>query len=580
MWTVIPICFWCNIKVIYFGSTLIGKGEQSMNLDNLGNIGSQQPIFTPRPPQKAPEIIQEPAAKDTFTKSGGSAEQYVILPPNELAEAAEKGGIFQSVEGSLRKMDIKVQDSLPIIGGYVASLSDEKKQELTNAGYYVFSDKEENWLPTDPTEKRLSEPSPTDSSGKVNEDLSLKDRPKLDGPRFDTPLTRKFQGQGVAIAVIDTGIYPHPDLITPNNRIVAFVDFVNGKKVPYDDGAHGTHVAGDAAGSGLMSDGLYKGPAPKANLIGLKALAGKGGGRTSSVIKSIEWCIRNKEKFNIRVINMSLGHTADKEYWNDPTNLAVQKAYEAGIVVVAAAGNEGPGPKTIGAPGDSPHAISVGAADDNNTTKDPSDDKITDFSSRGPTVGGLMKPDIVAPGEAIISTMAPGTEDSSMRASRLTDTLKWLSSMPDEALMRVPDANLKLYGFADTTVARWKTSPKQARREIKRIFEACKSTPIVDNAYVGMPGTSMAAPIVSGVVAQMFSANPDLKPYEVAEILKMTADKMQGASTEEQGYGMVDPHEAIEKALKVKDGDLVIDPPQIPWPSAKPEVLAAKGKKE
>ncbi|MCD4786399.1 MAG: S8 family peptidase [Candidatus Eremiobacteraeota bacterium] len=539
-----------------------------MNIDKIGNSGHQKtPNFKLQQnstPLKKP--VDSGIFKDTFSRIKRKKTQYVIIPPKELAEESQKGGIFKSVESRLQKFNIKVEDKLPIIGGYVANLDEKTKNKLVKAGYYVFVDEQKNWLPKDPTKSRLAAPGKIEEVGKPEkeEDLSLIDRPTLEGPRFDTPLTRKYQGEGITIAVIDTGIYPHPDLITPNNRIIGFVDFVNGKKVPYDDGGHGTHVAGDAAGSGLMSDGLYKGPAPKANLIGLKALAGKGGGKTSDVIKSIEWCIRNKDKHNIKIINMSLGHTAQAEYWNDPTNQAVKKAFEAGIIVVAAAGNEGPGAKTVGAPGDCPYAVSVGAADDNNTIT-PLDDKITDFSSRGPTAGGLMKPDLVAPGEAIISTYSPGTEDSNVRSDRLQDTLKWLSSMPDEALTRVPDASLKLYGFADSTIDRWKSSPKQARREIKRIFDATKSSPMVDNAYVGMPGTSMAAPIVSGVVAQMFSANPNLKPYEVMHILKMTADKMKGIGPEEQGMGMVDPHEAIEKALMVKDGELEIIQPQIPW---------------
>lgn len=538
-----------------------------MNIDKMGNFGNVGPQKTPgfKPPlhETPKHIMKAGIFKDTYSPRTKKKTQYVIIPPKKLAEESQRGGIFKSVEGRLQKYNIKVEDKLPIIGGYVANLDEKTKSKLVKDGYYVFVDEHKNWLPKDPTISRLADPGKVEKVEK-EEDLSLVDRPKLEGPRFDTPLTRKYQGEGITIAVIDTGIYPHPDLITPNNRIIGFVDFVNGKKVPYDDGGHGTHVAGDAAGSGLMSDGLYKGPAPKANLIGLKALAGKGGGKTSDVIKSIEWCIRNKDKHNIKIINMSLGHTAHAEYWNDPTNQAVKKAFEAGIVVVAAAGNEGPSEKTIGAPGDCPYAVSVGAADDNNT-RTPLDDKITDFSSRGPTTGGLMKPDLVAPGEAIISTYSPGTEDSNVRSDRLQDTLKWLSSMPDEALMRVPDASLKLYGFADSTIERWKSSPTQARREIKRIFNATKSSPMVDNAYVGMPGTSMAAPIVSGVVAQMFNANPDLKPYEVMQILRMTADKMKGLKPEEQGMGMVDPHEAIEKALMVRDGELDIISPQLPW---------------
>jgi subtilisin family serine protease len=144
--------------------------------------------------------------------------------------------------------------------------------------------------------------------------------------------------------------------------------------------------------------------------------------------------------------------------------------------------------------------------------------------------------------------------------------------MPDEALVRVPDESLRLLGLADTTIDKWKSDPKMARREIKRLFNATLSLPLVDKTYTGMPGTSMASPYVAGVVAQMISANPDLKPYEVAEILKTTADKIGGYKPEDQGQGMVDPNEAIEKALLVKEGKLQIAEPVIQWGS--PEVKA------
>jgi subtilisin family serine protease len=501
-------------------------------------------------------------AQDTFKPMTADNSQYIILPPKEMAHKS----LFKAVESHLEGFHVKVEEKLPIIGGYLANLDENKKADLTKAGYMVFEDREENWIPGPMDNPPVKE----GEKAKEDESVQLIERPKLTEPRFDTPLTRQYQGEGITIAVIDTGIYPHPDLATPGekNRIIDFVDFVNGKKLPYDDGGHGTHVAGDAAGNGFLSDGLHKGPAPKANLIGLKALKGQGGGQTSDVVKAIQWCIQNKEKHNIRIINMSLGHTAQEDYQNDPTNLAVKKAYEAGIVVVASAGNNGPAEKSIKSPGDSPHSITVGAADDNNTPRDPSDDKVTDFSSRGPTAGGLAKPDIIAPGEAIIAPFSPGTESGARRSSNLFETLKWLNTMPDEALTQIPAETLRLYGLADTTIEKWMTSPTNARKEMKRIFRAVQKTPMVDEAYVGKPGTSMAAPIVSGIVAQMLQANPNLTPGEVAQILKMTADKLPGeVPYGHQGHGMVDPHEAIQIALDVKEGNLEILPPQIQWPT-------------
>ncbi|MFP4498476.1 MAG: S8 family peptidase, partial [Vulcanimicrobiota bacterium] len=453
-------------------------------LDSTRNIGGNQNLNfnIPRTNLSSNNEAKPETIEDSFTSSKPGS-QYLILPPKD-----KQGGLFRSNDVELKKMKVEVDEKLPIVNGYLAKLDDSKKTELAKAGYIVFEDKEENWYPKDPSQMTLSD---IDKAG-GDEDIKLVERPKLTEPRFDTPLTRKYTGKGVGIAVIDSGVYPHPDFTSPNNRIVAFKDFVNDMKIPYDDGGHGTHVAGDAAGNGAMSKGLYRGTAPDAGIIGLKALKGSGGGKTSDVIKSIQWCIQNKEKYNIRVINMSLGHSAYDDFTQDPTNLAIRKAYEHGIVVVTSAGNSGPKPGTLTAPGDSPHAISVGAADDNNTPRDPSDDKITDFSSRGPAKSGLMKPDLVAPGEAIISTLSPGTEDSSRRSNQLFNVLKWLNDMPDEALTRIPPDTLKMFGFADSTIERWMTSSKQARKEMKRIFRAVQKTPLVDNSYVGKPGTSMA----------------------------------------------------------------------------------------
>lgn len=561
------------------------KGGEAV--DSTGGIGKQvsSSDFALSKKKDARSLSEQPAQSvgDSF-KETGEDSQYIIIPPP--IQPGSGKGLFKSVSGHLDGMDVKVDNKLPVIGGYVARLDDEKKKELSRQGFMMFEDKEENWLPSNPAKKALEEalsgkdPKPE----KPDEAAGLKERPKLTEPRFDTPLTRQFTGKGITIAVIDSGIYPHPDFLNADdkkNRILDFVDFVNNKRVPYDDNGHGTHVAGDAAGSGLMSDGIHKGSAPEASIVALKALSGSGSGSTSNIIKAIQWCIQNKEKYNIRVINMSLGHTAQKDYFNDPTNMAVKAAYESGIVVVAAAGNEGPDPQTIGAPGDSPHAISVGAADDYNTPRDKTDDTIADFSSRGPTVGGLMKPDMVAPGEAIVAPFSPGTEESAHRSNNLFSTIKWMYQMPDEAISQIPPESLKLFGFADSTIERWMQSPKQAKKEMQRIFKAVQKTPIVDDAYVGMPGTSMASPRVAGVVAQVIQANPNLKPGEVAQILKQTAEKMAELPETDQGSGMINPHDAIQMALDVKDGKLAIIPPRIEWPPDNPpEEAPAEAKKE
>jgi subtilisin family serine protease len=194
-----------------------------MSIDNIGNIGFQPKAnFMAGNYGPKPEVSADAAfTKDSFTSSSTKAQQYVILPPKQLAEEAKKGGIFRSAENQLSKFDVTIQEKLPLIGGYVANLDDSSKKKLTEAGYYVFVDEEKTWLPAKPWEKALAEPA-AEGNAKA-EDLSLVDRPVMTEPRFDTPLTRQYQGEGVTIAVIDTGIYPHPDLITPENRIVAFL---------------------------------------------------------------------------------------------------------------------------------------------------------------------------------------------------------------------------------------------------------------------------------------------------------------------------------------------------------------------
>lgn len=216
------------------------------------------------------------------------------------------------------------------------------------------------------------------------------------------PHEQGYDGEGITVAVIDTGVAPHDDLIKPNNRIIDFMDFVNNKEKPYDDNGHGTHVAGIIAGNGYSSRGKYVGIAPKSNILAIKALDENGGGSTSDIIAALSYCIEMKDKYNIKIINLSLGTPANHSPDKDPLVKAVEKCVEAGIIVVTAAGNSGPSAKTILSPGISKEVITVGAVDDKRTI-DPSDDTIAPFSSRGPTPDGTQKPDLVAPGVNINS---------------------------------------------------------------------------------------------------------------------------------------------------------------------------------
>lgn len=207
-------------------------------------------------------------------------------------------------------------------------------------------------------------------------------------------------GKGIGIAVLDTGIYPHRDF---DNRIAGFKDFINRKSRPYDDNGHGTHISAIIGGSGAASDGKYSGVAPGSSIISVKVLDRKGNGYASDVLMGLRWIRENKEKYGIRIINVSVG-SYSKRGMNEDSALVkgVNAAWDDGLVVVVAAGNNGPGRMTITTPGISRKVITVGCSDDNKEVE-VMGSKMIDYSGRGPTSACICKPDIVAPGSSIVS---------------------------------------------------------------------------------------------------------------------------------------------------------------------------------
>ncbi len=220
---------------------------------------------------------------------------------------------------------------------------------------------------------------------------------------FEDDMERIFgsreRGKGVSVAVIDTGVSPHYDLVKPVNRIAAFKDLLANKEMPYDDDGHGTHVAGIIAGNGYTSC-KFTGTAPCADIIAIKALDESGNGTESDILAALQWIINNGQLYNIRVINLSLGIKVEPPYDDDPLIKGANAAVRCGYSVITAAGNNGPGKCTINSPGTSPLVITVGAAD---LTDNGGKVKVAGFSSRGPTLSGDSKPDLVAPGVKICS---------------------------------------------------------------------------------------------------------------------------------------------------------------------------------
>jgi serine protease AprX len=292
-------------------------------------------------------------------------------------------------------------------------------------------------------------------------------------------------GKGIGVAVIDSGVAPVPEL---RRRIVASLDFTDDRGKGKDEHGHGTHVAGIIAASGHGPYDDTRGVAPDAHIISLKVLDAQGRGLVADVIQAIEWAIDHKERFNIRVMNISLGGPVLQSWRSDPLCQAVERAYRAGIAVVTSAGNLGilkDGTRLSGGvtvPGNSPFAITVGALNAKGTP-DLADDVISKYSSRGPTlVDKLPKPEFVAPGTRIRGLLAPGA------------TLA--KEFPEFVVRSAGEVRLEL------------------------------------------SGTSMAAAAVSGAAALLVQGGAS--QFALRSLLQVTARPVNGESLIAQGAGRVD----------------------------------------
>lgn len=298
-----------------------------------------------------------------------------------------------------------------------------------------------------------------------------------------------LQGQGIGVAVVDSGIAPHADFDGTNgsSRIVASVTF-NGLLTSLADGyGHGTHVAGIIGGNGSLSSGGYIGVAPKVNLINVRVSSDAGATSTSDVVTSLQWVLAHKTTYNIRVVNLSLTGGVADSYNVDPLDAACEILWNNGIVVVVAAGNNGSTASgVVYPPANDPFVLTVGAVDDKGTAS-TSDDTLAPYSAYGTTSDGFAKPDVVAPGSHIISTL--GSTSATMVVAHL-DHL------------------------------------------------------VLNPSYFRMSGTSMAAPMVSGAVALLLQAQPSLTPDQVKYRLEATAHPL-GTGT---GAGELDAYAAVNSA--------------------------------
>jgi serine protease AprX len=400
--------------------------------------------------------------------SGSTKVQVVVqYAPGTQISCGGLLGLVDCLLNDVLRLGGKILGQLPLVNGLVASLDHTGIVALSNQSNVVYISKDRPLTPF------------FDSAA----------------PAVNAPVAWKsnYTGSGIGVALIDSGVNAHPDLIAtgllPLSRIVYNQSFVPATSSTADAYGHGTHIAGLIAGNGLSSTGpiysqTFKGIAPGATIVNLRVLDANGSATDSQVIAAINQAVNLKSKFNIRVINLSLGRGVYESYKLDPLCKAVEKAWKSGIVVVVAAGNSGRylptgGYATVTSPGNDPYVLTVGSMKPMGTPG-RADDLVASYSSKGPTlIDHVAKPDVVAPGNLLVATETSNT------------TL--YNTEPDN---RVPYSSY-IYGGP--------SGPSKF--------------------YFQLSGTSMAAGVVSGMVADLLQAHPQMTPDQVKTRLMKTASK-------------------------------------------------------
>ncbi len=354
-----------------------------------------------------------------------------------------------------------------------------------------------------------------------------------------------FTGKNVTIAFLDSGFYPHVDLTTPKNRILAYqnMNATDGEVAslfqPDVASWHGMMTSVVAAGNGSLSNGFYRGIAPDANVVLVK-LARTGRITEQNIQDGLEWILAHREKFNIKIVNISAGGDFEQSYLHDSLSQTVEDCVANDLTIVCAVGNAGHLPThPVFPPASSPSAISVGGLDDKNSINRAQRGMYR--SSYGPTFDGLQKPEIIAPSIWVPAPILPDTPTAQQAA-----LLDVLDKAKDEELYKIIKANTNLAPELDAALGH----PVHIIRQI--IALKLRDENVITRHYKYVDGTSFAAPIVSSVVAQMLEANPNLTPQKIKRILISTAERLPHFEVDRQGWGVIDPRRAVEMALTLR----------------------------
>jgi serine protease AprX len=416
-----------------------------------------------------------PTFPNTVARAQPILVQMAASNPDQMVSViVQKAAGSTNMEKQVSNLGGQVTQDLEIINAFSAELTTEAAIELSRSP-------DVRWVSLDATMVSTACSQCIDTSQLANSYIRTI---RADQIWNSSPYR---QGQGIGVAVVDSGVNPNGDLYTAGvNRQVADVRFNNdANQTPFDGYGHGTHVASIVGGDGSESTGKYIGVAPRVNIINVKVSNDNGSAMMTDVVAGLQWVLENKNTYSIRVVNLSLNSSVAESYHTSPLDAAVEILWFNKIVVVASAGNHGSG--AIYPPANDPFVITVGATDDKNTNS-YSDDVMASFSAYGQTSDGVKKPDLVAPGANIIA--------------------------------RLVNQNMGL----------------------ALAHPANK----VGTTYFRMSGTSMAAPMVSAAVALLLQDEPNLTPDQVKYRLIATANKnWSGYNATQSGAGYLDVYAAV-----------------------------------
>ena len=355
----------------------------------------------------------------------------------------------------------------------------------------------------------------------------------------------RFTGRGVTMAFLDSGFYAHPDLTQPTNRILGYHSIFAAEgdqtSLETNDVAswHGMMTSVVAAGNGGQA-GFYRGIASDANLVLVKI------GRTGRISEAqiqegLEWVLAHAEEFKISVVNISAGGDFEESYLTNSLSHTVEKCASAGLTIVCAVGNAGhmPGHPVL-PPASAPSCIAVGGLDDQNSLDRARRGMYR--SSYGPTIDGLQKPEVIAPGIWVAAPILPKTP-----TAEEAELYSELNALPDDELR----AAIEAHAGVDRDLDEAADLPIPLLRQL--ITLKLLEGNVINQDYKYVDGTSFAAPIVSSIVACMLEANPRLKPPQIKRILIESAERVHGIEVDRQGWGVVNARRALELTCQKRE---------------------------